>query len=117
MDDWTTQAAGAVERAVGMVRERTVGPAQQIVKFVVYGVLVAILALTAVVLFSVLVLRVLNLFLPDWAAWLVLGALFLIAGFVAFAFRTPKRDADTGGNNPPAASVPAETASKKDQSA
>jgi hypothetical protein len=114
MDDWATQAADWVERGVGAIRDRTVGPAQQVVKFIVYGVLVAILALTAFVLFAVLLLRVLNLFLPDWAAWLVLGVLFLAGGILAFAFRTPRGSA---GNNAPVGAVAPASATETERSA
>jgi hypothetical protein len=114
MDDWATQATDWVERGVGAIRDRTVGPAQQIVKFIVYGVLVAILAITALVLFSVLLLRLLNLFLPDWAAWLVLGVIFLAGGALAFIFRTPRGAA---GNNTSGGAVGPAGAKEKERSA
>jgi hypothetical protein len=114
MDDWATQATDWVERGVGAIRDRTVGPAQQIVKFIVYGVLVAILAITAFVLFAVLLLRLLNLFLPDWAAWLVLGVIFLAGGTLAFVFRTPTGGA---GNNAPGGDVGPASATEKERSA
>ena len=50
MSDWTTQAADAVEKGVILVRDKTVVPAQQGAKVVVYGFLTAFFALTAFML-------------------------------------------------------------------
>ena len=44
LSDWTTQAADAVEKAVVLVRDKTVVPAQQGAKVVVYGFLTAFFA-------------------------------------------------------------------------
>lgn len=88
MSDWTTQAADAVEQAVVAVRDRTVVPAQRGAKMVVYGLLTAFFAFTAFVLVSVLVFRVLNVFLPVWASWLVLGGIFVVAGAFCWTRRS-----------------------------
>ena len=44
MSDWTTDAADAIENAVGMARERTVEPARAVAKAITYGLLAALLA-------------------------------------------------------------------------
>src|SRR5690242_18748365 len=49
-NDWTTDAADAIERAVALVRERTVEPAQTVTKLVIYGLLAALIAIPALVL-------------------------------------------------------------------
>ena len=36
MSDWTTDAANAIDNAVGLVRERTVEPVQAIVRALIY---------------------------------------------------------------------------------
>ncbi len=56
MSDWTTQAADAVEKAVVLVRDKTVVPAQQGARVVVYGFLTAFFALTAFMLVTILAL-------------------------------------------------------------
>ncbi len=59
MSDWTTQAADAVEKGVILVRDKTVVPAQQGAKVVVYGFLTAFFALTAFMLVTIFTFRVL----------------------------------------------------------
>ena len=54
VSDWTTQAADAVEKGVVLVRDKTVVPAQQGVRYVVYGFLTAFFALTAFMLVTIL---------------------------------------------------------------
>jgi hypothetical protein len=90
LSDWTTQAADAVEKAVVLVRDKTVVPAQQGAKFVVYGFLTAFFGLTAFALVSILLFRILTILVPVWAAWLILGGIFLIAGGFCWRLRAQK---------------------------
>jgi hypothetical protein len=90
LSDWTTQAADAVEKAVVLARDKTVIPAQQGTKVVVYGLLTAFFAVTAFLLVTILTFRVLVIFLPVWAAWLVVGGIFLLAGAFCWSRRAQK---------------------------
>lgn len=90
MSDWTTQAADAVEKGVILVRDKTVVPAQQGAKVVVYGFLTAFFALTAFLLVTILTFRVLVIVVPVWAAWLIIGGIFLIAGGFCWSRRSKK---------------------------
>jgi hypothetical protein len=90
LSDWTTQAADAVEKGVILIRDKTVVPAQQGAKVVVYGFLTAFFALTAFLLVTILVFRVLTIFVPVWAAWLIIGGIFLIAGGFCWSRRSKK---------------------------
>ena len=90
MSDWTTQAADAVEKGVVLVRDKTVVPAQQGVRYVVYGFLTAFFALTAFMLVTILTFRVLVIVVPVWAAWLIIGGIFLIAGGFCWSRRSKK---------------------------
>ena len=90
MADWTTQAADAVEKAVVLVRDKTVLPAQQGAKVVVYGFLTAFFALTAFMLVTILLFRVLVIAVPVWAAWLIIGGIFLLGGWFCWSRRTTK---------------------------
>ncbi len=90
MSDWTTQAADAVEKGVILVRDKTVVPAQQGAKVVVYGFLTAFFALTAFMLVTILTFRVLVIVVPVWAAWLIIGGIFLIAGGFCWSRRSKK---------------------------
>jgi hypothetical protein len=90
LSDWTTQAADAVEKAVVLVRDKTVVPAQQGAKVVVYGFLTAFFALTGFLLVTILGFRVLVIAVPVWAAWLILGGIFLLAGAFCWSRRSKK---------------------------
>jgi hypothetical protein len=88
-DDWTTDAADAIERAVALVRERTVEPAQTATKLAIYGVLAALIAIPALILMVIGLFRGLVLAYQGevWAAWLTLGGIFVILGALLFARR------------------------------
>ena len=90
MADWTTQAADAVEKAVVLVRDKTVVPAERGARMFVYGLLTAFFALTAFLLVTILVFRVLVIFLPVWAAWLIIGGIFVVAGGFCWSLRSKK---------------------------
>jgi hypothetical protein len=90
VSDWTTQAADAVEKGVVLVRDKTVVPAQQGVRYVVYGFLTAFFALTAFMLVTILGFRVLVIVVPVWAAWLIIGGIFLIGGGFCWTRRSKK---------------------------
>jgi hypothetical protein len=92
VSDWTTQTADAVEKAVVLVRDKTVVPAERGARMFVYGLLTAFFALTAFLLLGVMVFRVLVIFMPVWAAWLVVGGIFVIAGGFCWALRSKKGD-------------------------
>ncbi len=90
--DWVSNLADQIERSVGMVRDRTTRPAIVIARGLVFGLLAAILALVALVLVAIIVVRVLNNYLPGgvWVAHLITGTLFTTAGLIFFAKRHPK---------------------------
>jgi Putative Actinobacterial Holin-X, holin superfamily III len=90
VSDWTTQAADAVEKAVVLVRDKTVVPAERGARYVVFGFLTAFFALTALALVAILAFRVLTIFVPVWAAWLILGGIFLIGGGFCWTLRAKK---------------------------
>jgi hypothetical protein len=90
VSDWTTQAADAVEKAVVLVRDKTVVPAERGARMFVYGLLTAFFALTAFLLVTIMLFRVLVIFLPVWAAWLIIGGIFVIAGLFCWTLRSKK---------------------------
>jgi hypothetical protein len=79
--DWPAQAADTIERLVGQVRQITTQPLIKVARVAVFGLLLAILGITALVLLSVVLVRVLT-YLPGgvWVAYLITGVLFLGAG-------------------------------------
>ena len=91
MSDWTTEAADQIERAVAAVRDRTVVPARSATRAVVFGLLAAFFAVPAAFLLILGAFRAADAYLPGevWAAWLLLGGIFLTGG----AFVWSKRNA------------------------
>lgn len=88
MTHWTVQAADAIEKAVAMARDRTVEPAQRATRFIVFGVLAACCVVTALFLFAILTFRLMSLVMPVWAAWLVVGGIFIAGGLFCWSRRT-----------------------------
>jgi len=89
--DWTTDAVDALEQAVGLVRDKTVVPAQKASRAVVSGLLVAFFVLVAVVLLAIALFRVLVVLVGDvWLAYLILGGIFVIGGTFCWAIRSPR---------------------------
>jgi hypothetical protein len=98
--DWPSQAADAIERTVGKVRGRTTGPAITVARAVVYGLFALIVGTAVAVLLAVALVRLLDVYLPDavvgeehaWAAHLVVGLLFCLAGMFLWSRRSARRD-------------------------
>jgi hypothetical protein len=93
MSDWTGQAADRIEQVVTTVRDRTVVPARSASQVVVFGLLAAFFVITAAVLLTILLFRLLCLALPIWAAWLVLGGIFVAGGAFCWAIRSRSLEA------------------------
>jgi hypothetical protein len=93
--DWAAQAADTIERAVGNVRDRTTGPALTVARAVVYGIFAALGGLAALVLGTIAGVRFIDNYLPDavfgdehiWAAYLIIGLVFVVAGAVLWIRR------------------------------
>ena len=93
MPDWTTQATDAIEHAVGMDRDKTVVPARRATKAVVFGLLVAFFVLTAVLMLAIALFRVLVVLTGEvWAAYLILGGIFVLAGAFVWTLRSPRNE-------------------------
>ena len=79
--DWPAQAADTIERAVQTVRDKTTGPAITVARWTVAGFFAVIMGTTVAILVSILVVRLLDVYLPEsvfgethvWAAYLILG--------------------------------------------
>ena len=99
--DWPAQAADAIEKAVQGVRDKTTGPAITAVRWLVAGLFVLIAGTAVAVLLAVLLVRVLDIVLPDslfgeehvWAAHLLAGLPLFVTGLVLLAKRHGDPDA------------------------
>lgn len=93
MTDWTDQVADAIEGTVGTVRDKTVVPAQKVVRAIVGGLLAGALLSMAAMLVALGAFRGLVVlftsFLPGdvWSAHLVLGGIFTGAGLFCWSRR------------------------------
>lgn len=95
-DDWPAQAADAIERAVGAVRDKTTGPAITVARAVVYGTFSLFVATAVLVMVAVAAVRALDVYLPDawvgedhtWLAHGLIGLVFTLAGMWCWSRRT-----------------------------
>ena len=88
MSEWTTQAADTIEKTVVAIRDRTVEPATRAANIVVFGVFGACCAVTALFLLTIVTFRALTYAMPVWAAWMVLGGIFVAGGLFLWTRRT-----------------------------
>jgi hypothetical protein len=88
LSEWTTQAADTIEKTVVAVRDRTVVPAQKAAKAAIYGVVAACCVATALLLLAVGAFKALNIALPVWLSWMVLGGILIGGGVFCWTRRT-----------------------------
>ena len=89
--DWPVLATDRIEAVIETVREKTTVPAQKVARGIIYGLVAAIMALLALVLIVIGLLR-LHVYLPFqpegrkvWVTYVALGAIFVLVG--AFLWR------------------------------
>jgi hypothetical protein len=89
-DDWTTDAVDNIERFVATVRDRTVTPAQNLTRAVVFGLLTAFFLFTALTLLFIGAFRLVDVYVPAgvWASYLIFGGIFVAIGTFCWARRT-----------------------------
>jgi hypothetical protein len=93
--DWAGQITGKVEDVVSIIRDRTVRPVEQAVRYVVFGLLAIVVGLLVVTLVAILALRVLTNEVPVfthrvWASYLVLAGIFWALGLLLLKLRRPR---------------------------
>ena len=86
-DDWPAQAADRIEDLVGTVRDKTTGPVMTGARWAVYGVLMFIVGIAAIILLTTFFLRLMQSYLPFgdanvWVSYLILGAITTTGGLV-----------------------------------
>jgi hypothetical protein len=90
--DWPAQATDRIVRTVDAVRAQTTDRAITGARAVVFGLLAAILGITAIVLFTILLVRIVDNYVPGPVYWahLIVGGVFFLAGLIVFSMRTAK---------------------------
>ena len=92
--DWHVLATDKIVSTVDTVRVKTSGPAIKVSRAVVFGLMGGVISLIALIVFLIGFVRLLNNVLPKdvWLVYLILGAIFLIAGAFLWTKR-PRRAA------------------------
>jgi hypothetical protein len=91
--DWAAQIVDQLESVVNKVKSKTSDPVLSIVRIIFMVVAVAGLGLMTLLLFTIGIVRLANNYLPGdvWAADLLIGVIFLIAGIAVWRMRHPKK--------------------------
>ncbi len=95
--DWTVTVTDRVESVVGTIRDKTTVPITKVSRIVVFGLIVAVGGITALLLVIVAALRIADAYLPFaplgrrvWVSYVALGAIFLLAGAFCWSKRSPR---------------------------
>lgn len=91
-EDWPSQTADTIERVVGTIRSKTAEPVERVARIIVYGLVAAVLGVTALVLATIALVRVIDVLVPGevWSAHLILGAVFTLVGLLLWSKRSSK---------------------------
>jgi hypothetical protein len=89
--DWGLQATDTFVGLIDTVKTKTTGPLLKAVRALVYGLVIAVVGVVALIFTVIGLIRLINSYLPGdvWAAHLLLGGVFTLAGLVLWAKRTP----------------------------
>jgi hypothetical protein len=88
-----------VDSLVELLRDKTVRPLTLATRAIVFGIIVFAASVVTVVLLSVTLIRLLTVYAFDGRVWLsdlVVGALFVVAGVVAWSQRSTSSDESQG---------------------
>ena len=90
--EWAVGALDKLDDLIAKVRSATTERLVKVARLVVYGLLAAIMGLTALVLAVIAAVRALDELIPGevWSAYLPLGAIFTAAGAFLWSKKTPK---------------------------
>ena len=92
--DWTVQVADTIESVVGSVRDKTAVPLETVARALVYGIVLGTMGVTALILVTAILIRVLSYVLEVWAAYAIIGGLFTLGGMLLWRKRRPPSGPD-----------------------
>ena len=94
--DWTVQVADTIDSIVATVRDKSAVPLETIARGLVYGIILAVMGVTALVLVVIALVRGLVILVDElfsfgdvWLPYLVVGAIFTVGGMFLWSKRTP----------------------------
>ncbi|MGO9341431.1 MAG: hypothetical protein ACLP6E_02775 [Acidimicrobiales bacterium] len=96
--EWPAKVAQTVEDVVGAVQDRAIRPILLAARAVVFGIVVASMALLLCVLIAIAAVRLLDVYAFGhrvWPADALVGAILVAGGVAAWTKRTPARAKDT----------------------
>lgn len=87
--DWHVLATDKIVSVVDTVKVKSAGPAIKVSRALVFGIMGAVIALFALLMLLVGVVRALNNFLPSgvWLVYMILGGIFMILGALLWSKR------------------------------
>ncbi|HUQ62805.1 MAG TPA: hypothetical protein VM121_03520 [Acidimicrobiales bacterium] len=91
-DDWTVETLDRIDALIEKVRSNSTDRLVRISRYVVFGLLIAIMGITTVVLATIALVRALDEAIPEevWLVYLLLGAIFVLVGAFLWSRKTPK---------------------------
>jgi hypothetical protein len=87
--DWPAQAATSIEQLVTGVRDRTTKPILTAARAIVYALVGGTLIVASFVMLVICLVRLIDNYLPGgvWAAYLLLGSIFVLVGLLLWTQR------------------------------
>ena len=88
--DWAAETADRIDHAVLAVRAKTADPLIGVSRWVVYGLLAAIVGAMALLVMIIGLVRVMDVYLPSgvWLPDVILGGIFALGGLFLWSRRT-----------------------------
>jgi vacuolar-type H+-ATPase subunit I/STV1 len=88
--DWATDLVDRLDHYIDLVRSNTTDRLVKVARLVVFGVIALILGSMAGIVALIALIRVLDIVLPRevWLPYVVLGAIFLVAGLFLWSKKT-----------------------------
>lgn len=98
--EWPVKAADVVDLVVDTIHDKAVRPILLAVRVMVFGLLVAALTLVVLVLLSIGLLRLLDVYAFSgrvWISYAVLGGVFTLAGLFSWSRRIARANPSSQG--------------------
>jgi hypothetical protein len=100
LDDLPTRGADAVDAVVDFIQVKAVRPLTLATRGIVFGIIVFTACVVTLTLLAITLVRVLTVYIPGnrvWVSDLIVGAVFVVAGVVAWSQRIDRSAvAETG---------------------